>query len=169
MVCRGWPISHSVLSFGSQKVHRICSCQPPVKFFPVFTLDPHRPFLDWQLISVLISQPMTLSTQIPIEYKSDISDITTELSNTIFFKCSNVSSTNHQLTLNPIIDPSCHKWALYPPGPYPMSKITQLAISQRKKVHLSHIFCHFLWSIYGSKFKIPIAVEIWGLFWHLTN
>ena len=34
------------------------SCQIPGKIFPVFTLDPNRPCLDWDLISFLTSQPI---------------------------------------------------------------------------------------------------------------
>ena len=34
------------------------SCQIKDKYFPVFTLDPHRPCSDLPLISVLTSQPI---------------------------------------------------------------------------------------------------------------
>ena len=36
--------------FEPKNVHILCSCEPPGKNFPVFTLESDRPSLDWQLI-----------------------------------------------------------------------------------------------------------------------
>ena len=35
-----------------------CSCDPPIKNFPIFALDPTRPYLDWQPKAILTSQPI---------------------------------------------------------------------------------------------------------------
>ena len=51
-----------------------------------------------------------------------------------------------------------------------MMKITWLVEnSQPKKVHLSYKFFYTFMQIFGRKFEIPIATEIWQLFWHLGN
>ena len=44
--------------FGPKKVHIFCSCDPPGKNVPVFTLESDRPCLDWQLIWFLTSWPI---------------------------------------------------------------------------------------------------------------
>ena len=37
----------ALLCFGPKKVHLFRSCEPLIKNFPVFALDPIRPYLDW--------------------------------------------------------------------------------------------------------------------------
>ena len=45
-------------TFGAKEIHIFCSCEPPVKNVPVFTLESDRPCLDWQLIWFLTSWPI---------------------------------------------------------------------------------------------------------------
>ena len=90
-------------------------------------------------------------------------------------RCSYVSSTNHQLTLNPYHWPFMvymHTLSTT----HPMSKITRLAVSQkllnqqkRKKKCMWVTYFYTFLQIFGSKFKIPIATEMGELFWHLGN
>ena len=49
------PSQMALLCFGPKKVHLFCSCEPLIKIFPVFALDPIRPYLDWALRGFLTS------------------------------------------------------------------------------------------------------------------
>ena len=52
LMCRwGCPITNV---FDPKK----CSCDPPIKKFPIFALDSIRPYLDWALRGILTSQPI---------------------------------------------------------------------------------------------------------------
>ena len=57
LMCRwGGVLSQmALLCFGPKKVHLFCSCEPPIKSFSVFALDPIRPYLDWALRGFLTS------------------------------------------------------------------------------------------------------------------
>ena len=60
LVCR-WgvvPSQMAFFTFGPKKVHIFCSCEPPGKNVPVFTLESDRPCLDWKLIWFLTSWPI---------------------------------------------------------------------------------------------------------------
>ena len=48
----------ALLCFWPKKVHLFHSCDPPIKNFPVFALDPIRPYLDWALRGFLTSLPI---------------------------------------------------------------------------------------------------------------
>ena len=48
LVCR-WgvvPSQIAFFTFGPKKVHVFCSCDPLIKMFSIFALDPSRPYLD---------------------------------------------------------------------------------------------------------------------------
>ena len=55
----GCPITNSIFYFWAKNVHIFCTCEPPIKNFPVFTLESDIPCLDWQLICCLTSDPFT--------------------------------------------------------------------------------------------------------------
>ena len=57
LMCRwGGVLSQmALLCFGPKKVHLFRSCEPLIKNFPVFALDPIRPYLDWALRGFLTS------------------------------------------------------------------------------------------------------------------
>ena len=52
----GVPSQMALLCFGPKKVHVFCLWDSLDKKFPVFALDPTRPYLDWQLSRFLTSQ-----------------------------------------------------------------------------------------------------------------
>ena len=56
LMCRwGCPIPNGTSMFW---IHLFCSRDPTIKNFPVFALDPIRPYLDWALRGFLTSQPI---------------------------------------------------------------------------------------------------------------
>ena len=152
MMCRGWPIPRNVLSVWPKKSTSNLLLSAPSKNFSCFHIwSPYTMFRLTTDISFDLPTYDPFKSDTKSEHKSDVSDInlTTELSNTIFLKCTlrccNISSTNHQPILNPIIDPSCYKWALYPPTPH----VKNYSIghkSEKKGASELHIY-HFLWSI----------------------
>ena len=53
LMCR-WGVSYSKWHFYVFDPKK-CSCDPPIKKFPIFALDPIRPYLDWALRGFLTS------------------------------------------------------------------------------------------------------------------
>ena len=108
LMCRwgGVLFQMTLLCFWCKK----CSCDPPIKNFPVFVLDPTRPCLDWQLRVILTSQsiydPFKCDFEWRPKYKIGLNvnlpkNCQAEKNFKCTLRCSNMSSTNHQLTLNP--------------------------------------------------------------------
>ena len=85
-----------------------CSCDPPIKKFPIFALDLIRPYLDWALGGFLTSLPiydpfkfdLKWRPKCKIELKCQFA-IEPQKNLKCTLRCSDMSSTNHQLTLNP--------------------------------------------------------------------
>ena len=44
-----------IVTFRHKKVHLCGLCDPPIKIFAVFPVDPIRPYLDWALRGFLTS------------------------------------------------------------------------------------------------------------------
>ena len=83
---------------------------PPIKKFLVFALDYARPCLDWQPRAILTSQPIYDPFKYDFEWRPKCKiglnvnlpkNRQAEKNLKCTPECSNVSSTNHQLTLNP--------------------------------------------------------------------
>ena len=109
LMCRWGGVSYSKLHFYVFDAKK-CSCDPPIKNFPVFVLDPTRPCLDWQLRAILTSQPIYDPFKCEFEWRPKCKiglnvnlpkNHQAEKNFKCTLRCSNVSSTNHQLTLNP--------------------------------------------------------------------
>ena len=84
-----------------------------------------------------------------------------------------MSSTNHQLTLNSIIDPSWCKHTLYP-APiqcenYSIGHKCETGQQKEKKGASNSIYLYTFLQILGSKFKIPNVTEAVSTFRHLEN
>ena len=127
------------LCFGPKKVHLFCPCDPLIKNFPIFALDPIRPYLDWTWEVFWPPNPFTtLSNLTWNEDQSAKFDLNVNLpynrqpqKNLKYtLRCSNVSSTNHQLTLNPYHQPLMVQMRALSTT-CPMLKIIQSAISQK--------------------------------------
>ena len=108
LMCR-WGVSYHKWHFYVFDPKK-CSCDPPVKNFLVFALDPTRPCLDWQLRVILTSQPIYDPFKFDFEWRPKCKiglnvnlpkNCQAEKNLKCTLGCSNVSSTNHQLTLNP--------------------------------------------------------------------
>ena len=87
---------------------------PPIKNVLVFALDPTRPWLDWQLRAILTSQPIYNCFKCDFEWRPKCKiglnvnlpkNRQAEKNLKCMLGCSYVSSTNHQLTLNPYNQP----------------------------------------------------------------
>ena len=122
LMCR-WGVSYFKWHFYVFDAKK-CSCDPPIKNFPVFALDPIRPCLDWQLRAILTSQPIYDPFKCDFEWRPKCKiglnvnlpkNCQAEKNFKCTLRCSNVSSTNHQWHWTPIIDPSWCKHMLYPP------------------------------------------------------
>ena len=53
LMCR-WGVSYSKWHFCVFDPKK-CSCDPPIKIFPIFALNPIRPYFDWALRGILAS------------------------------------------------------------------------------------------------------------------
>ena len=59
-----------LLCFVPKKVHLFHSCDPPIKNFPVFALDPSRPYLDWALRGFLTSKSIYDPFKFDLKWRS---------------------------------------------------------------------------------------------------
>ena len=66
----------ALLCFGPKKVHLFHSCDPPIKIFPVFALDPSRPYLDWALRGFFTSKTNLQPFEIQLEMKTKVQNST---------------------------------------------------------------------------------------------
>ena len=162
----------ALLCFGPKKVHLFCSCDPLIKFFPIFALDPIRPYLDWTLRGFLTSLPIYDPFKFNLKWRPKYK---------IRLKCqfAIVLLTTKKIwnvpldalicplqIINwhwtPIIDPSWCKCTLYPsPIQCPNYSIGHKSeTDQPKKNLIWRIYFYTFLSILGSKFKIPITTDI---------
>ena len=159
----------ALLCFGTS----FCSCHPLIKIFPVFALDPIRPYLDWALRGFLTSSPISDPFKFDLKWRPKCK---------IWLKCQfaiEPSSTKNlnaplvalmcplqiisSMTLNPYHWPFM-VWTYAVSTTHPMSKITQSVISwkllNQKTRCIKFTYLYIFLQILGSKFKIPIATEI---------
>ena len=112
LMCR-WGVSYPKWHFYVLDPKK-CSCDPPIKKFPIFALYSIRPYLDWALRGFLTSHPiydpfkfgLKWRPKCKIELKCQFAIEPSATKNLkCALRCSNMSSTNHQLTLNPYHQP----------------------------------------------------------------
>ena len=122
LMCR-WGVSYDKWHFYVFDQKK-CSCDPPIKNFLVFALDPTRPCLDCQLRAILTSQPIYDPFKFDFEWRPKCKiglnvnlpkNHQAERNLKYTLGCSNVFSTNHQWHWIPIIDYSWFNSMLYPP------------------------------------------------------
>ena len=105
----------SILWFGLKKELIIHFCQVPGKIFPAFTLNPIRPCLDWQVMGFELPNPFTTLSNLTWHEDKvrNLNKIRILPENHQLW--TNSFTTNHQFTLNPIINHSWYKHTIYPP------------------------------------------------------
>ena len=145
--------------FWVQKVHLFCSCVSLGKNVHVFALDP---CLDWHLRGFLTTQPIYDFFKFQLKWTSKYKillkcqfakDLSTIQKLKSFFRCSNVSLANHQLTLNP------YHWSFI---------VLYLPPIQCQKLLLNYIFLH-LSANFWLKIQNTHHYRKWAPFWHLGN